>query len=296
MIILEPNTITSAEITTTNVAITETAWAAGTHDLGTQRYVGETVYEVVAEPSTADEPTAGVLADPATWIEVGPINRLKMFDPRIADQTVNATTIEVDIVAGTMVTGVALFGLSGNDVQIEVTDSIDGLVFDETISLQDDSAITDWYAYFFEEFTLKSQIAVLGLPLYRTATISLTITAEVDAKCGYAILGKERGVGDAVFGVRTGIQNYSLKERDVFGNFYINERGFSRDADYPVKILTANYDSTLNLLERLRNTAVAFIGDPDRLGTMTVGYYKDFDLVMAGPEISDLNIEVEGLI
>ena len=81
---IRPLAITSAMLTSSiaEPAAGETTWSAGTLTTGTRRISTTThkIYEVVASPSTTDDPTVGVLATPATWAEVGPTNKFSMFD------------------------------------------------------------------------------------------------------------------------------------------------------------------------------------------------------------------------
>jgi len=130
-----PATVTAATLTETNVAITETEWTPGTYNTGDQRYVGEDLYEVVADPSTTDEPTEGAAADPPSWLNVGKINRFKMFDGILGNATVQSGgNIDFKVESGLITTGVAFFGLVANSVQVIVTHDTEGEVYNRTVS------------------------------------------------------------------------------------------------------------------------------------------------------------------
>ena len=174
MKIIPPITITPALLTSTNVAITETAWTAGTYATGTRRYVDTDLYEVVASPSTAQSPADGVLANPPTWILVGKINRFKMFDFRIGDATTNSGTIEVEISPGQIVNAIAAFEVYARTVHVTITDPIDGVVYSKTIKLLDNSEVLDWYSYFFSPIRRETEFILTDLPSYSTAVLSVT--------------------------------------------------------------------------------------------------------------------------
>lgn len=296
MILLRPHAVGPSELTASNVAITETEWTPGTYNRKTQRYVGTTIYEVVAEPSTDDEPTAGAAKTPATWIKVGPINRHKMFAAQISDPTTNAGSIDVTIDIDGTVNGAAFFGVAGTQIDITLTDATEGVVYAETIALQNFEEVTDWHGYYFSDISYRRQVVDLALPSYRNATLRAIISSDTTAECGLISLGKQRIIGETTFGVEAGIIDFSTKETNAFGHFDVIQRGYSRRVDYPVKVLTGQVDSVLSTLAEYRATPAVYVGDPDRPGTVSIGYWRDFQIVYSAPVMSDLNIEIEGLV
>ena len=296
MKLIRPTDVTPSNLTS-NVPITETEWTAGTYNTGVQRYVGTALYEVVASPSTSDEPTAGALKDPPTWIKVGEINRFKMFSGVLFEQTENPETIEVTIDPGVVVNAVALFNLSGNTVTVTVDDPVEGEVYSRTQSLLDNSSVVDWYSYFFEPITLKSDIAFLDLPAYGSATTTVTVDAgEATAKVGELVIGSQRVIGLTNYGTSVGIVDYSIKERDPFGGAIIRERAFSRRVEYEVTVETSKISSVVNILASVRAKPTVYIGEDNESSTIAYGYYRDFGVTFSTPSISSCTIEVEGLV
>jgi len=296
MKLIRPTDVTPSNLTS-NVPITETEWTAGTYNTGVQRYVGTALYEVVASPSTSDEPTAGALKDPPTWIKVGEINRFKMFSGVLFEQTENPETIEVTIDPGVVVNAVALFNLSGNTVTVTVDDPVEGEVYSRTQSLLDNSSVVDWYSYFFEPITLKSDIAFLDLPAYGSATTTVTVDAgEATAKVGELVIGSQRIIGLTNYGTSVGIVDYSVKERDPFGGAIIRERAFSRRVEYEVTVETSKISSVVNILASVRAKPTVYIGEDNESSTIAYGYYRDFGVTFSTPSISSCTIEVEGLV
>lgn len=298
MKILPPIDVTPANLTS-NVAITETEWAAGTYNTGDQRYVGTTLYEVVASPSTTDEPTAGVLADPPTWIEVGAINRFKMFDQIIGDATEqSAGDIVVTVDSGSsLVNGVALFELVGNTVQVTVTDATEGVVYDETRDLLDDTGIADWYAYFFNPIVSATEAVFTDLPAYVGAGIGITVSAGGnDTAIGEAVLGTVADLGITLADFELGIEDFSSKERDEFGRFTIVERRFAKLANYDVVLANNQVNATFRALASVRATPVVYIGSDQKTETVVLGFYRYFSVLRTGPFTSEMTLEVEGLV
>jgi hypothetical protein len=297
MRIVTPQPITPANLTASNVTITETLWTAGTYTTGTQRYEGITLYEVIASPSTTDQPSVGAALTVPTWKVIGAINRYKMFDNVISTQTSRTGTIVVTVLPAQVTNAVAFFGLVGNTINVTMTDPIEGSVYNQTKSLQDNTFITDWYAYFFEGFYQKEDAVFADLPSYTNASITVTIDAGAStAKCGEMVMGRQQTLGVSNFGTSVSIQDYSIKTTDDFGNVVIQQRGFAKRADYDVTVETPLVSAVQKLLADIRTTPTVFIGEDDKPETVVYGFYKQFNIVISTPSISDCSIEVEGLV
>ena len=298
MKIIPPIDVTPSNLTS-NVSITETEWTAGTYNTGDQRYVDTTLYEVVATPSTSDDPTDGVLADPPTWIEVGAINRFKMFDQIIGDVTEQSSDdIEVTVDAGDdLINGVALFELVGNTVQVTVTDVTDGVVYDETRDLLDDTGIIDWYAYFFNPIVSATEAVFTDLPAYVGADIGITVSAAGnDTAVGEAVLGTIVDLGTTLANFELGTEDFSRKERDDFGRYTIVERRFAKLANYDVLLANNQVNATFRSLANVRAIPVVYVGSEQKTETVVLGFYKDFSILRTGPFVSEMTLEVEGLV
>lgn len=298
MKIVPPAAVTSSILTASNVAISETAWTAGTYSLGDQRYVGTRLYEVVADPSTSDEPTAGAVADPPTWIDIGAINRFAMFDLVIGDATQqSAANIDVTLDFDAVINSVALFEIVGSTVQIVVDDPTDGEVYNQTYSLNDNTGVDNWYQYFFAPIARKTELVATDLPAYSTATIRVVVAnGGLDTAVGEAIFGRSITLGATMMNFSLGIDDFSRKDRDQFGNFVITERRFSRLANYDVFVRNNQFVSTFNNLARVRAIPVVYIGDETKGETIVLGFYRDFSTLRTGLNSSEMTLEVEGLV
>lgn len=270
-------------------------WAAGSYDEGDRVLFDHAVYEALT--TTTDQPDVGVLADPPTWVYVSVANRWKMFDEIISTQTENPGIITVSIDPGTTVNALAMFGLNGSSLMVTMTDPIEGVVYSEERPLQDNTDITSWYAYFFEDIVQIDQALFLDLPSYGTAVLEVSIVAGSEtARCGELVLGKQRDLGVANFGTSVGIQSYSVKSTDDFGNTVIVSRPFAKRADYDVTVETNKIAGVQKLLAAIRDIPIVYIGDENRPETIVYGFYRNFDIVLSSPTISDCSLEVEGLV
>lgn len=297
MKIIVPQAVTPSTLTSSNVPETDApAWSAGTYYLGDQVIYNHRVWEVIAT-STTDQPDTGAVANPPTWLDTGADNRYKMFDRVISTQTENDDTIEVTITPGTIVNAVALFGLSANQVTVVVDDPTDGIVYDTTKNLQDNTLVTNWYSYFFEPIIARDDVIFDDLPSYGTAAIEVIVDAGAGtAKCAELVIGQQRTLGVSNFGTGVSIIDYSIKSTDEFGNVIIVPRAYSKRADYDVTVETSQVSAVQKSLADIRTTPTVFIGDSNRPETVVYGYYKQFQIVLSTPSISSCSLEVEGLV
>ena len=294
MKIITPRPFVPAQITT-NVALTETAWTAGTYTLGTRRYDPATFdfYEVVVA-STSDAPAVGYAAEVKTWDRVGKVNRFACFD-QIVGNAMSGTDLDMTIAAdGTVTNGLAIFNATGGAVRVTVTDPTDGVVYDETVSLVDNAGIASWYDWFFAPIITKPDFVLLDLPLYASASIRIRITGAFSI--GELVLGQVADVGVATFGTQVGILDFSRKDRDTFGNSVLIQRAFSKRVQYTAHVPTGSVYSAQRMLTERRALPTVYIGSENFPETIVYGFFRDFTITLAGPGSSDCAIEVEGLV
>ena len=182
----------------------------------------------------------------------------------------------------------------GNDITIEG----DGEVYNQDFSLLDNSEIVDLFTYFFAEQGVKTEALFTGIPPYLDSSVEVTITADSgeNAKVGQIVFGFLSNFGLTTYGTSVGIEDYSRKETDAFGNFIITERAFAKLVDYDVRLETGKARTVQNTLANFRSTPLVYIGSEDEaLATIVYGFYRRFDINLEGPAYSFAAIEVEGL-
>lgn len=296
--VIPPLPITDSRLTSSNVAETDyAAWSAATTYAIGNRVIVTTgvhkIYESLQASNLNKDPTT----NPTWWIEVSPTNRWKMFDTSNSTQTTNSNSIVVTITPGKVINAVALLNVDGTSVRVKVTDPTDGVVYDNTVSLNYNGTINNWYNYFFDPIMRKKNVILTDLPAYGTAPIEITITYTGNtAKCGVCVLGSVNCIGEGIeLGASVGIQDYSRKEKNDFGDYVLVQRNYSKRARFSMAVLNDQIDALQDLLVDLRTTPCVWIGDDRYQSTMIYGFYKDFDIVIAYHLVSDCNIEIEGL-
>lgn len=298
---IEPLTITDSIFTSSTIPENDyAAWASGTtYSIGDRVIVVSVhkVYESAINSNTGNNP---VTDDGTKWIEVGATNRWKAFDQKISDPATRADSIQyVLTTTNDIINSLAFFGLKADTVQIIVEETSSSTeVYNQTFELLDTTNVVDWYTYFFEPATQKDEeLLVVDLPSYSAVEVTINIvdtgnTVEV----GQIVLGKLTPLGRTGYGTTIGIEDFSRKERDTFGNAVIIERAFAQTADFEVEISTQDARRVQRFLSLYRATPIVWIGNQDpSYGLIIYGFYTQFTINLSTPSVSYATLEVEGL-
>jgi hypothetical protein len=273
------------------------AWAGGTTYADEDRVIVTTgyhkIYESQQAANTGNDPTTD---DGTWWVEVSSTNRWKMFNAIVQEQTVQASEINTVLQSSTVVNSVALINLDATTVQITVTDSVEGLVYDETYTMTSYSGIQDWYAYFFEPIIRDTQLAVTDLPPYANADIGVTISSSGDAKCGALVIGQFAVLGLSQHGVSLSIVDYSTKTTDAAGNVTIIDGAYSDKMEVDVVLDTAQIGQVKRTLTSLRTNPSVWVAQDNESDLVIYGYYREFDIILSNPTISVCSLQIEGLV
>lgn len=270
-------------------AIITTGTQSGVHAATAQIHK---VYESVQNSNTGHYPPS----NSTWWLDCGATNRWSMFDTSVSSQSSSPDTLTASLRVSGRADTVALLNVSAATARVKMTDAVDGVVYDQTQTLTSDSGITDWYAYFFEPIVRKPDALFTDMPPYANAQVDITLTDTGSAVlCGAALTGLSRDIGGTMYGASLGIQDYSIKQRDDFGNYTILERAFNKRAVLPVIIDNSIVDEVATILAQYRATPTLYIGTDDFSSTWVYGFYKDWSTAIQYVNHSICNLEVEGL-
>jgi len=295
--ITDANSISNIPDPDTSVDSNDPAdWATGSYVVGNRATYETTagihdIYECVADISGNKPPPEW----PLNWVYVSRVNAHKMYDLSNTSQTSYPLLIDVTITPNTITNVLALFNIQAQSVQVTVDDPTAGVVYDETISVQSDPSQSNWYNYLFDEITYKKDL-IVNIPSYRAADIQVQINHPTIAKCGTLILGKSIVISDGIHhGASVGIQDYSRKEKDQFGEYNFVRRAYAKRANFTMWIPNGSVDATQTLLADLSGTPTLYIGDDNFTSTAILGFYKDFDITIAYADTSVCTLQLEGL-
>jgi len=297
MKVIEPITVTDANLTSSTIAEDDyPVWdGVTTYAIGDRRIYGHVIYESLTS-NTNKQPDQ----NPLDWLNVGATNRWKMFDAKVGTQSTATTSMTVVVTPGSA-NAVALVNVDAAYADIVMTDPLAGVVYSRTIRLSSTIISSDWYAYFTDPITARTVFTVTNLPLYPSASISITVRKEAGetVSLGSLVVGMVRqwGIRPSILtGATTGIQDYSRKERDQFGNLLIVERAFAKRARWGIILTHRDVDAFQARMAAIRAKPAVFIGS-DRLdSTVIYGFYRDFSVVISSSRHAECSIELEGLI
>lgn len=291
MRIVQPVNITAAELISTNVVGEYDEWEAGTYSTGERVVHGMSAWEALEDDVTS-EPGA----DPLDWLRLGYSNQWRMFRDGRDSQSTGEGDITVTLSTGSLITTIALLGLQGLQAELTITDPVDGVVYSRIEPLVD-IGVMDWWEYFFLPYDVKESAVFDGAPPYPGAEIELKVSGgtELDeVAIGRVVMGAERELGGTLYGTGISSVEYSVKERDTFGNLTLVPRRTIRLIDYDVSVDTSQVDFVVQLLERISAQPTLFIGSKEFSSTVEFGVYRDYTQNIDSPSVSFLTLQVEG--
>lgn len=296
MKIIRPTTITDAMLTSSTVTEADHAAysAATTYALGDRVIVttgDHRIYESLQAGNVGHTPSTS----PTWWLPISATNRWKAFDTKLADQTSNTTSINYVLTPG-IIDSIALLNIAGTSVTITVTDPVEGVIYDQTISLQNTSNVIDGYSYFFGSFLQRTDLAITDIPPYSNPSVSITITyTGGTAKVGEIVVGMQAEIGSTEYSPSIGIVDYSTKTADTFGNYTVTERSYSKRLTCTMFMDNGLLDEVARLLSLYRATPIVWVAADGFSSLIVYGYYRSFDLVIQYPTVSTCSLEIEGL-
>jgi hypothetical protein len=261
--VVVPLIVADANITASNVA-RETAWTAGTYNLGETRRVGERLFEVSKSPDTTEEPTATA----TDWFDAGPANRYAAFDRQVGidkyrvveTKTSNADSITYTLEALTRIGGIAMFGLQAESISIVATVNTTGDAANISYTLQDDTQYNgSMWRWMFVPASFERKYINLQLNIAQGASIDLTITNTGDtAKVGTIAMGLVSSVG--VVGEDTGRRLKSRSFKKTEGTLTsLLQRTTSSIVSYKLTLLDGEGDAFQRLMQDIDGIGAVFV-------------------------------------
>lgn len=298
MKVIKSQAVTDTTLTATDVPENDYAeWLVGTTYADGDRVIVttpniHTIYESAQGANTGNNPVGD---DGTWWTVVSSTNRWKMFNDVIQEQTIQTDGIDVTLEQAQVVTALSAVNVDCESIDIIMTDPLEGEIFNQNYPMISYSGITNWYDYFFLAIERKSELVVIGLPPYANADINVVFNGSGDVKVGALVLGTALTIGDSQYGASFGIIDYSTKSVDAQGRTTITEGTYSDEADIDVVIETGRFAQVKKILTDLRNTPTVWVASEEAEGTLIYGYYREFNVLYSGPQVSMCTLSIEGL-
>jgi hypothetical protein len=296
--ILVPLAVVDANITASNVAL-ETAWTAGTYTLGTQRRVGERLFEVSAA-STTQEPS-----DTATeWFDAGPANRYAAFDRQVGidkyrvveTKTSNSGSITYTLESLTRIGGIAMFGLQAESIAIVATVSTTGDAANISYTLQDATQYEgSMWRWMFVPASFERKYINFEVNIPQGALIDITITNTADtAKVGTVALGVVSDFGIVGNGTAKTLKSRSFKKTEGTLTSLL-QRTTSSIVSYKVTLLNYEGDAFWRLMQDIDGIGAVFVASDLYPEFSIYGTLSSANPTTAGVGTSKATIEAEEL-
>jgi len=169
--------------------------------------------------------------------------------------------------------------------------------YDSTYALEDGMTWSDWYAYFYDPITRQRDFVELGMPHLSNVIIDVWLTTSTGetAACGNVVMGQRFEIGDTQYGATVGIQDYSVKQTDNFGNSTILRREYAKRGNFTIWMPSSRTSGVHTQLAEYRSLPIVYIGTEVHSSTIIYGWYKDFSVDIAMFEISVCTIQIDGL-
>jgi hypothetical protein len=298
MYVMEPLPITDTSLISSNITENDhPVWSAATTYTVAYRVIKDhVIWQSVQGSNLNHDP---VTDDGTWWVKVQATNRWRAFDGVISDPTTRVGgPITYSLQFDRTIDSIVFFELSAEDIDITITDPIDGVIYDATYSLaSSDGEVIDAWTYFFTPITAQTLLTAEWLPGWAGCTIDISINSTGTTSVGEIFFGAREQIGETLVETSVGFKDYSIKSRDEFGNAFVVERDFAKIVGYRFAFPTYDIDRIMRLLTRLRATAAVYTGGAgtDQYSLAVAGFFQDFEVQLTHTT-SFGTLEVESLV
>lgn len=298
--IVAPMTVAPANVIATNVPESpEGEWASGTAYTKGQRVKVTSVHKVYESvmdgTNTGKDPT--LPANVTAWLEVGATNRYKVYDNSVSTQTVQPTSITYQLRMGVGITALSILNVVGAvNVNIRIVDPVYEEVYNLDYGFALQPASSTWHSWFFGIRSARTQLVLYNLPTFPNADIFITLTGGASLAVGTILVGQLREFGLGTnYGASVGVQDYSIKSKNAFGDTILLERAFAKRGNFDMQLVKAQVDELFSYLSSIRAKICLFIATEEYECTTIYGFPRDWQIVISYPEHADCSIEIEGM-
>ena len=299
LIVVQPLAITDAMVSAPNTNVPETdyaAWSsATTYALSARVILTSThrIYQSLQASNLNKDPTT----QPLWWVEVSPTNKWALFDSAVSTQTRQSTYIKYTVTPGQTINAIAALNLTNaTQIVITVTSASAGVIYGKMVDVSPIPASASWWDWFFGIKRAQTQCVLVDLPSYPDATIRFELYGGSSLAIGVLLIGQQRAFGAGIkYGAKVGIQDYSRKEKNDFGDTVLVQRAFAKRADFELMVSADEVDSLQGFLSDVRAVPCLWIGSTEFEATTVFGFYKTFDILISYPSQSDCSLQIEGL-
>lgn len=257
------------------------------------------IYESLQNTNLNKDPT--LLSSAVWWIEVSPTNRWAVFDTSISTVTQQANNITYVLNPEQAINAIGFLNIK-NASELNVTmyspsTGSPGIVYEKTVSLTSLPSTSSWWSFFYSRDKEQNQVILTDLPSYTDGIIKIELIGGSSLSIGTILLGQQFAVGLGIkYGARIGIQDYSRKETNDFGDTILVKRAFAKRLNCELFLDNDEVDILSEKLAELRATPCLWIASTEFDSTIVFGFYNSFDILISYTNHSDCELEIEGLV
>lgn len=288
-----------------NIVEDEVLWDINTlYKYGDERRDGHYIYKYAGEDDTNTTLSPSIIYERdkeifPIWVQIKPTNYYAMLDARTDSQTTSDNDIVMTFDIKNQNT-FSLLNIKAQNINLSLYDnSVGAVTYSKDINTQDESGVIDFYSYCFSDFVFTNSIYVDDFPLTQNGVLTVTASGD-DVKIGRLVLGKSYYIGDTQFDMRLGIESYSTRSIDTFGNATLQQRGSVNIDSYTVQIPTTKVKDLMRTAKEYDAIPILFIADEsaDSIveNLLNFGYWTSFSMVLPNPVKSILSLSIKGLL
>lgn len=229
------------------------------------------VYESAKPGNTGHDPdvlsnqfnAAGVLT---WWYDVGPTNRVAMFDGQITTPTVAASPLVISLAPGAF-NGFAVFGVEADSYTFVADSGADGdVIYSEPTTSLDSTQPADYYEYFFDRPKPLKQFIRSGIEPYGSARMTFVLTSgSGQVKLGMFAIGDLRPVGIPQRDAMVEPNDFSYIKQDAFGNARIQKRPNATNLSVSAVLPIEDANAVLDTIKEVQGTPVVVVASQARM-------------------------------
>lgn len=233
--------------------------------------------------------------NPTIWEGLGATNAWKMFDEYNNSSTTHSGPIEFEITNGGFNNSIAMLGLGGSSVTVQMTDPVHGLVYDNTTQLASSAGVVGWYSWLYREHSIKENVVLTDLPTYPSATVKVIINGTV-TRCSHVAMGPQKTLGTLQYGYSLGILDFSTINESDDGNISVTKGNYADEPEIDMHVDYSKFDSVKRILTAYRGTPAVYVCGQTH-ETMTVfGFYRSFRITVPHEGWAECTLTIRGLI
>lgn len=262
-----------------------------TYSAGTPYALGATVisttthrvYESLQAANAGNPLPVPPLTETDWWLEVGVTNRWASLDAARNTRSSGTSPMVVVIEPGARINSVAVMGMEADTLRIEMING-GAVVYDKSFDLKL-RRVRDGYEYCFKPFGLQQSVLQFDLPPFFSAQVRVTLTRSTGTvKLGSLFVGNYIYLGEMENGADNDGLNFSVVDRDVFGNATLVPRRSIPVTTQTCLIDKQHVNDILDARVRLNAVPAVWSGLDDRGSSdwfeafLIAGIYKQFTI------------------